>query len=87
VVELPADRLRFGGREFGVVVQEEESCPGGVQLPGGGGQQAETDPLDCFHPVLDFGVVAVEAVDEPHLPGAGYPGKARWSGMFVATIW
>lgn len=50
------------------------------------GSSPEADPLDRFHPVLDLGVITVEGVEEPHLPGGGNPGRPWCAGMFVATI-
>lgn len=49
--------------------------PGGIELPGLRGQQPEAEPLDRFDAVLDLGVITVEGVEEPHLPGAGHLGQ------------
>jgi hypothetical protein len=49
-------------------------------MPGLRGQQSEADPLDRFDAVLDLGVITVEGVDEPHLPGAGHTGKPMVGG-------
>ncbi|MFI5797386.1 hypothetical protein [Streptomyces sp. NPDC051677] len=40
---------------------------------------SRADPLDRFHSVLDLGVIAVEGVDEPHLPVPDTPESPRVS--------